>query len=180
MAHMLDGEYTVHGTVLSVEVSPCCWMYANYPLQVTYQSADERSVGACRSKRLSQADASREDVQGMLERGLTLGACVACGKPHLVNPDSNRGENCNTCFTARITAEYDQAAAKERDKQAKRDAKMKAKGFTHKVIAWVHGGGDDKQVEMYTQGAPSAADIKTRLRKLGSRILNDYTVTPLG
>jgi len=80
---------------------------------------------------------------------------------------------------AKLNAEYDQVTAKERDLIARRDKRMAAKGYTHRVTAWVHAGGDDRQIDFYVKGTPSDAFIKKALRKEGSRVLDDYSVVTL-
>ena len=184
--HRLDGKYDVHGVALIVEVAPCSWMYSGYPLTVWYKSADDdRSQGTVKQEGLCESTASATDVQEMLEAHLTPGACVACGHGHLrndednPNDDSSRGELCEVCFIARLNAKYDQLEAAERDALALEDRKQRRKGFTHRVTAWIHAGGDDRQIDIYYKGRPTAKEIRGLLKRKRSRVLNDYTIVTL-
>jgi hypothetical protein len=174
--HKLDGKYTVKGHTLDVSVSPCCWMYPGYPLQVQYTSDDGRSRGYVRGTGYSEKTATREQVQKMLDAHLTPSPCEVCRHEHLYNDDV-KGHVCEPCFTAKLNAKFDQERAEERDEVRRRDARMKKKGFTHRVTAWVHPNrGDDRQIDIYTKGTLTKTEIRAELKKMGSRVLNDYTV----
>lgn len=88
---------------------------------------------------------------------------------------------CATCFDDNSSAKYKKFCDDLLAKEARDDAKQKAKGFTHKTIMWVHPsrGGDDYELVMYTKGEAGDAQIKSTLRKRGSRVLTDYKQTPL-
>ena len=173
-------EYTTHGITVEVEVSPCSWMYANYGFQFGYKANDGSSAAYCNRNGLTCEDATPADVQAMLD-ALTVGACDKCGRPHLVNPDSNRGETCEECFVTAIIAELKMEQAKEDKRKAAEDAKMKVKGYRYKTVAWVHpsAGGDDYQVVMYTVKRPLKAEVQAMLKKKRSSILDDYNIAKL-
>lgn len=186
MPHKLNGEYTIHGHVLTVEVSPCCWMYQYYPFQVSYTAKDGRSHGVVADRQWKEATATSADVQTMLERHLHAELCEKCATPHLRNDtdapkcDGSRLRFCEVCFLAKIKAEYEEEQKKEDAKIARRDKRKKAQGFTHKVLAVVHpAGGDDRVYDIYTKGRPSDAQMRDELRRLGSVVLDSYTITEL-
>ena len=181
----LSGEYTVHGLTVNVEVSPCSWMYENYGLQVMYGSHETHSWGFCNRKNLPAGDATREDVQAMLDEQTELHQCEECGQDHLkdINPDhpGNREEKCETCFMANHKASFAKLMEEENKKQAKKDAKMKQKGFTHKSEAWVHPprGGDDYQVLIYWPKEPTPEEVREELAKTKGVAQNTHVLTPL-
>jgi hypothetical protein len=192
--HPLNGQYTVHGHKLDVQVSPCSWMYNGYGLQVAYTSdkdpkfpkfmngVDEkaRSWGYVHDKTYQENTASRADVQKMLEKHLAPEACQTCNNPHLYNASGNRGHQCNVCFIAKLGEETKRAMEKEKKQEQRRDARHKRQGFTHKVTAWIHPErGDDRQVVFYFKGEPTTDGIKSLLRAEGSRITDDFSVKAL-
>lgn len=190
MPHRLNGQYGVKGITLAVEVSPCCWMYPGYPMQVKYLSTDGRSWGYVADQQWAENTATREDVQQMLERHLSPEPCDKCRHTHLFNDTDKTGKEgkasgarlhtCEVCFLAKLDAEMDQIMAAERDEVAENDRKMKRQGCTHRVTAWVHPNqGDDRQVYLYMKGEPTAAQIQAELRKLRSVVLDDYTIHKL-
>lgn len=93
---------------------------------------------------------------------------------------TNREGKCEPCFMDKLNADFAKEQEKESKMEAALDAKMKAKGYTHKVVAWVHPPrGDDYQLIMHTMGKPSDADIKKELKKARSRIDTDYIISEL-
>lgn len=180
MAHRLDGTYTVHEHKLTVETSPCCWMHPNYGIQVQYRAEDGRSWGYAHAPNEPEAKATKEFVQELLEARLKPNKCETCQTPHLFDKNGNRGKQCEKCFMKGVTAAYHKALAKENAKIAKREAKLKKDGFTHRVTAWIHPEhGDDRQVDFYTKGEPTTNEIQAELKKAKSQVLTDYTVTAL-
>lgn len=175
--HPLDGEYTAHGHALTVSVSPCSWLYQNYGLQIQYTSP--RSCGYLNNKTKTIKNATREDVQALLD-SLTPEPCKVCKHQHLFNHHSNRKHTCEVCFLTKLNAEFDQLDAQDHQEQITQDSKMRLQGATHRVSAWVHPPhGDDCQIDMYFTGEPNPATIKRELRKRKSRRTDDYTVVDL-
>ena len=69
-------------------------------------------------------------------------------------------------------------AAAERARAESMAAKMKAKGYTHRVSGWIHPTeGDDYPFEGFTVGTPSPVFIGKLLAK--SEVKNDYVVTEI-
>lgn len=111
--------------------------------------------------------------------------CKVCGALILDRSSENlysrTADECEKCALKRINEKYGILMAKEQQKEAKRDIKMKTQGYTYKVVAWVHPkqGGDDYQIVLYTMAKPSKKEIQKTLQKEKSKELGDYTVTSL-
>jgi len=125
-----------------------------------------------------------EAVRAFFKEPDALAPCPDCGamtwnRKHY--PSKYRDQRCSPCWFKAFNAEWEEKAKVAQAKAAKRDAQMKAKGFTHKLKAVVHpkAGGDDYVLEAYLPKAPAAGEIETLLRRRRSAILNDYAVTPL-
>ncbi|MYM92673.1 hypothetical protein [Duganella vulcania] len=61
---------------------------------------------------------------------------------------------------------------------SKSDADHKSRGFTHRIDAWIHGGGDDKLISIYMV-SPTTKQIKNEIRRQGSAVLDDYSLNAL-
>lgn len=181
--------HVVDGHELTATVSPASWMYAGYGLQLRVSLTD--AGGGARGgeaylhdKAVDGSQPTDEQVMGLFRR-VALCKCSQPGCERLAfDPavlSTNRDGQCEQCFMTKLRATFDAAAAKEAQKEAALDAKMKAKGFTHKVVAWVHpkAGGDDFKLIMHTVGKPTEAQIKKELRKSGSSVETDYNVVEL-
>lgn len=76
-------------------------------------------------------------------------------------------------------AKFNKSEKDFQEKLVKDDAKHKAKGFTHRVMAWVHpASGDDYQMIIWMVN-PSDADIVAQLKKKKSTVTNDYKLIVL-
>ena len=128
------------------------------------------------------------DVSGVL--------CVRCGTKRLKVSKCNRFEEdletddympdikrerplCDSCFCKGLDARLAESQAKQDKLDAAEDAGLKAEGYTHKFVAWIHpkAGGDDYQIVAHIIGKPTKRQIGGFLRK--SVIKNDYVVTEL-
>lgn len=127
--------------------------------------------------------AEEADVLALLEK-VEVCPCKKCGAPAFdpASVSTNRDGMCEKCFIEKLNAEFEVERKKEEKKIARQDKKMREKGFTHKVSAWIHpsGGGDDYQMDIYWKGEPSAAEINAELKKSKSRVLDDYRIVSLG
>jgi hypothetical protein len=182
----LFGEYRVGDLRVQVTVSPCCWMYPGYGLQVEYRTPDGASHGHLQNKKLDVARnreaAKRADVEALLAR-LTPARC-ACGKATLLNPQDagqsyDRAGTCEPCFLKRLREEFAREDEQFQQELAREDKKRKKQGYTHRIDAWVHAGGDDQEVSWYTKGRPTDAQVKALLKRRRSRVLDDYKVVEL-
>lgn len=181
--------HVVDGRELTATVSPASWMYAGYGLQlrVTLPDAGGGALGGdayLHDKSVDGSQPTEEQVMGLFRR-VALCKCSQPGCERVAfdpaKMSTNRGGQCEECFMTKLRAQFDAAAAKEAKKEAALDAKMKAKGFTHKVVAWVHpkAGGDDYKLIIHSVGKLTDAAIKKELRKEGSNVETDYTIVEL-
>lgn len=179
----------VDGHELTAEISPASWMYQGYGLQLRVKLADAGGGAHGGDAYLNDksVDGSQPTEQQVMDLFSKVGLCK-CSKRGCkrmafdpATASTNRDGKCEACFMEKLNADLQKSQEKQRKKDAERDAKMKAEGYTHKVVAWVHpkGGGDDFQLIMHTMGKPTDASIKARLRKAGSVIDTDYKVTEL-
>jgi endogenous inhibitor of DNA gyrase (YacG/DUF329 family) len=170
-------------TTLTVAISPCCWMYPNYPFQIQVHIAETGDHTIVSKKRLSFADATEADVDALVA-SLTIVRCPRCQSPMFErtgNEAHNPEKVCSKCILADLNEQYEVAKKKSEGKQKKEDAKMKAQGYTHRINARIHpaAGGDDYQVVMYASRRPTKATMKSQLRKLGSEVFDDYLITQI-
>lgn len=183
MSHRLDGDYTISGVVLKVTVSPCCWMHEGYGLQVAYTDGNGnavRSWGYVHDRTWQESTATKADVEAMLTKHLVLQPCSKCSTPHFFNATSNRKDQCEKCFMARLKADLDEEMGKDKKKQEQTDQRMKNTGYTHRVTAWVHPPrGDDYEIDIYYKGKPTTEAIKRNLKAKRSQTLDDYQVHAL-
>ncbi|ABO59819.1 hypothetical protein Bcep1808_6932 (plasmid) [Burkholderia vietnamiensis G4] len=171
---------SIGGVELAATVDPCSWMYPGYGLQISVMM-DGGGKAHLNQKSLAFEQATESDVKTLLE-GVRIVPCKQCSKPAFdpTSVSTNREGECESCFMAKLNAEFAASQEKERKKLAKLDAKYKRQGFTHRVDAWIHpsGGGDDRQVSYYMTD-PTDEQIKKELKKSGSCVLDDYKVIPL-
>ena len=154
-----------NGTVVFYEISPCSWMDADYGLQVRFslseRAANAASAFVCRKDlAVTAANATKMAEEFLAQGGLEkLHRAVAQWDQHKTE----------------LRAEARAARAED----VARVAKMRADGFTHRVVAWIHpaAGGSDRPVELYTRGRPSFRRIRTLLAE--SEVKNDYRIEAL-
>lgn len=176
-------SWEIDGNKLSASISPCCWMNDGYGLQIRIDFQAEHGGSAyLHNKKLKFSEATEQDMIDMCNQ-VKLVPCKTCGKPAF-DPsvvDTNRDGECEACFMAALTKEYEASRKKEAAALARRDRNRAKQGYTHRVTAWVHPskGGDDYMVDIYSLGKPSKALITSELRKMGSRVLDDYTIVEL-
>lgn len=165
------------GKTLKCYIPPCCYIYSNALLQVEIAWGNEQM--SVKSKALLARDAKVSDALELVAT-ISFACCSTCGTETF-----NRLANirpvvlCEKCRVEEINAEYRKNVAEEEQREKRQEAKLRAQGFTHKTVAWVHAGGDDTQIVLYTKGAPTDAQIKRELAKRGSRVMDDYSTTEL-
>lgn len=179
----LEGKYKVRGHLLTVVVHPCTWMYEYYGFQIGVKSQDGVTDTTLHSKEVNCETVTKKDVLHLLHTELEERTCKACKKEHLVqkgDKDIYRQGCCQPCHLARVRAIMDQELAAEREKLLKKDRQMKKKGYIVRVDAWIHPRqGDDFEVGYYMKNMPTEEEIKKMIKKEGSVVLTDYTVTTL-
>ncbi len=171
------------GLMLEAEVSPCVFMYRGHPLQISVtmrRHSGEKLAEACVSNcEKTAATYTEADARQLLGR-VRVQPCSRCSAPAF-NPttvETNRGGLCEACFLADLEAELEKDQEAERQKIAARDKRMKNKGFTARVTAWVHPeeGGDDCQMDWYFKQRPLPEQIQLLLLEEGSEILDDFEI----
>ncbi len=165
-----------NGEEVFFAVSPCSWMYPKYGLQVQI-SLKENAVNAesefIIDKGIEAASKSKEEREAaakvMVEKWLGENGTK------ILHENVAKWKVAAAEFAREIAEENERVAAQ----QQKDDKKYKAKGYTHRLDAWIHpeNGGDDYMTVTYFVGAPTEAQIAKVLRS--SEVKNDYTVTEL-
>ena len=173
-------KFAIASVEAVAEVSPCCWMYEGYGLQLSVSLVTGGMVFV-RDKSVQMANATIADVNRLLTP-IKLIPCKTCGTltfdPTTV--ETNRKGLCEKCFLEELEVKWQKEQAKEDQKLQAQDKKMKAKGSTHRVTAWVHPSrGDDYQVDIYWPREPKPETIEAKLKGLKSQITNDYSVVVL-
>ncbi len=174
------------GLELRAEVSPCVFMYATYPLQltVTLQRRPREYLGIAYAvdRTKTAATYSDADVKRLLA-GIRTGPCSQCSTPAFdpATVKTNRNGLCEACFLSKLESEF--AASEEAEQQtiAASDRRMKQEGMAVRVSGWVHpqGGGDDYQVDWYLDAHPAPAQIRKLFLQEGSSLLHDYEIIVL-
>jgi len=127
------------------------------------------------------SEATEADVAAMLAK-VRLIPCKVCGTKTFdpATVETNRDGKCEKCFLAELDASLKAHQAKQAERDAKKDRQMRKKGFTHKVVAWVHpAAGDDYQIVAYFGLEPTEAEIKGLIKGKRGAQLGQYAVTKL-
>lgn len=172
-------QRTDQGVTLSLEVSPCSWMYPTYGLQVTVRIEGGGNIHV-HDKTVLFQDATVDDLNRLFDT-VRLKPCKRCGTLTF-DPESvstNREGLCEECFLGDLRKDIDKAAERDAKRQRAADAKKRAAGYTHRVNAWVHpDAGEDFQIVMYAVN-PTVEIIEQQLKRRRSTVLNDYVITAL-
>jgi hypothetical protein len=163
------------GIRLEGEISPCVFMYPQYPLQVTVtlkrHSGESLGVAYSADRSLTAETATKADVSRLLS-AIQSTSCSRCSEPAFdpATVETNRGGLCESCFVGDLDAELAKFAEAEKRRLANRDRGMKAKGMKVRVSAWIHPvvGGDDYQADWDFADQPTPARIRTLFREEGS------------
>ena len=167
---------------ITAEISPCSYMYSTSGLQISVvlKATGQREFPR---KPVNFADATEADAMELVN-SIVYTTCK-CGNARIdaekMGLNSNRGELCETCFMYDLNAQFAIDKAKEDKRLLAYDNKMKAKGYLHKVCAWIHPkrGGDDYQIDYYFMELPTDEAVQKLLAKKSS-ITNDYIIKSLG
>jgi hypothetical protein len=171
-----DGSISVP---YKADVSPCCWMYPHYGLQIGIYLQDGGKVHA-HTKDVTFSEATLDNAHQLIAK-VKLCSCSLCGEP-AIDPSTastNRGGKCEKCFIKALDEEFKADLAKQEARLRKQDAKQKAKGFTHRIEAWIHpANGDDFQISVWMVN-PTTEAIQSVLKKQKSTVLTDYQLIEL-
>lgn len=166
---------------LSASVSPCCFFYPNYGLQLEVVLNGSGKI-YLHTKTVAMETATEVDVDALLSL-VRITPCSRCGKPAFAPATglADRGGLCEDCFIHDMRVRVEKANEKQKSVEAKRDLAMKEKGFTHKVSAHIHpeDGGDDYLMVMHVTAEPSPEQIRNHVQKKRSAVLSDFTILAL-
>lgn len=164
---------------LSASVSPCVWMYDS-PFQISVNLAGGGSTIVIDNElRLDQA--TEADVARLLD-SVDIVKCRTrgCRNPAF-DPRTtlkHRDGRCEQCAFEAFDRELKAAQAAERKKLERLDRQHMARGFTHRVDAWVHAEGGDQQLSIWLCD-PTDAIIRSELLRSGVADLQSYTLHQL-
>lgn len=167
------------GAKLSATVSPCVWLY-NSPFQITVTLVEGGTTFVI-DNNVKFADATEADVSRLLDR-VQVKKCKTrgCQNPAFdpATTLTHRDGKCEQCFMKNLDKELEKAKAADRRKLAQMDRLYRARGFTHRVEAWVHADGGDKQLSIWLAN-PTEDSIRNELLHAGADAVHGYTLHPL-
>lgn len=165
-----------NGEQVYFSVSPCSWMNKGYGLQVQI-SLKEHAVNAesefIHDKGIEATDKPKQELDDAAK--VIVQKWLADNGTALLHEHVDKWKAAKAQFDAEFAEEDARFTAQQKED----DKKHKAKGYTHRVDAWIHPaqGGDDYQTTTYFVGEPKKADIAALLRS--SEVKDDYSVTKL-
>lgn len=168
------------GAKLSASVSPCVWLY-NSPFQITVDMAGGGGRTYVTDERVQFSQATAADVGRLLDSvGITKCKTRGCTNPAFdpATTSSHRNGRCEQCAMHVLDRELENAQLAEKRKLAQLDRKYRARGFTHRVEAWVHGEGGDRQLSIWMCN-PTDATIRSELLRTSGADLQTYTLHQL-
>jgi hypothetical protein len=165
---------THNGETVTFEVSPCSWMYKHYGLQVrvSLEGDNCNAVSEFLLDKGYEATAMTKDEMATSAKAMVEDWLAKNG----TDPLHSRLESWKKAKAA-FEADIEKTNKRHATASARRDKRYKAKGFTHRVNAIIHGEGDDYETVAYFAGTPNDAQIAKLLRE--SAVKNDYVVTEL-
>lgn len=164
---------------LSASVSPCVWLY-DAPFQISVTLAGGGSTIVI-DDQLRLGQASDADISRLLDSvGILECRTRGCRNPAFDPPTTlkHRDGKCEECALKLFDRELEKAQLAEKRKLAQLDRKYRARGFTHRVDAWIHADGGDQQLSLWVC-EPSDASIRDELRLSGVSDLQSYSLHPL-
>lgn len=180
-------EFEARGVSFTAQLSPCSWMYPEdgVQMQVTLQPNGgheyiriPRTFSACSE---AEAESTVAAFRAKLLAG-GLSPCPSCGSltwSREVFPSSLRDERCEACFLTALTA----TASLEADLQRvieDVDSYLKSQaGFSHAIVGWVHGKGDDQRVAIFLKCVPTREIGERLMREAGCTVGTDFQVREL-
>jgi hypothetical protein len=164
---------------LSASVSPCVWLYDS-PFQISVNLVGG-GLTIVIDNELQFSDATEVDVGRLLD-SVRIVKCRTrgCHNPAF-DPETSlkhRDGKCEQCGRKAFDKELQKAQLVEQKKLAALDRKHRARGFTHRVDAWVHADGGDQQVSMWMCD-PTEATIRSELLREGVSDLQAYKLHEL-
>ena len=174
-------SFTTRGGIkCTAKIGPYVWMYHGGKVDAIIVE-DERSCELRPSCSFDMATSTPEQLERFLASyAFEESDCKTCGYHMLAHKSHYRtNDECDTCCKDRLSAEW-AVEAKEQEKQdIAEEKKMLSKGYLFKTVMWVHPGGDDYMLVMFTSMPPTKAQISAQLKKEGSRRMDDYSIKNL-
>jgi hypothetical protein len=175
MLQETDNTINHNGEQVFFSVSPCSWMNKGYGLQVQV-SLKQNAVNAesefIIDKGIEASSKPKQELEAAAK--IMVEKWLAENGTSILHDSIAKWQVAKAEFARDIAAENERAAAQ----QKKDDKKYKAKGYTHRLDAWIHSDdGDDYQTTSYFAGEPQKAQIDKILRK--SAVKDDYAITEL-
>jgi hypothetical protein len=163
---------------LTATISPCCFMYPRYGLQISVDlNGKQRAI---KHGNQDMSTVTEADVQALFESVRTI-PCVACGADALdgATIQTNKHGLCEACMMAMINAEFEADEEVRQQELESRKRRAKAEGFTHMVSGFIHRDcGDDEMISFFAND-PTEEGIRAQLSKAGSVIDTDYRIDTL-
>lgn len=170
--------FTIDGVELVATVSPCSFGDPHCGVQAHIELPETGQRFFKNNKRYTPESMTLEEFQAQCRDAVQVARC-SCGKPRIIDPQSNRGDQCELCWLAEFRAQIEAEQAAKRKKERKKDLQHLASGYAHKLVAWIHSSGDDKQLVGYFANKPSKKQIEAILKRKGSIVLDDYSLTEI-
>lgn len=167
------------GARMSASVSPCVWLYDS-PFQITVTLAGGGTTYVADND-VKFAEATEADVARLLDR-VQVKKCRArgCQNPAFdpATTSAHGDGRCEQCFMRNLNKELEKAQAAERRKLVQMDRLHRARGFTHRLEAWIHADGGDRQLSIWLAN-PTDDSIRSELLRAGAETAQNYTLHPL-
>lgn len=183
---------TVNGYRCRAKVLGYTWMHGKKPFTAfgIYTPVKSKTNGAFEELIVSQPIDKLTEGGAIIAlrhwaQGAHLVPCVnsGCSNPawnRTTHPSQYRDLRCEDCWMLGWKASVDEMQKDRLAKNRREDAAAKARGLTHKTVAWVHPNqGDDYMLIWHSKGQLTDKAIQAALRHEGSTVLSDYTTTEL-
>jgi len=110
-----DYRFDVNGIELTSAVSPCVWMYPDYPLQISVQFKGG-GVAYLKNPHKTWSTTTEQDVIDLAST-VKLQPCSRCSKPAYdpATVETNRGGLCESCFISDLDAKFQKLVKQEEE-----------------------------------------------------------------
>lgn len=168
---------TVDGVKVKVQLLPSLWIRAPfYGILVTAPGPETVHV----TIRRPYARATRADFDRLVGR-IRTEPCRAdgCRRRFLVGEGTRQANPCGFCLR-HLRLHWESEARREesgsRRREAREDAKARARGMRFKAWIWIHRDGDDVAVSRYFSRRPTPVQLGRIARARRTRLVGDWSV----
>jgi hypothetical protein len=168
---------SVDGMKLKVELLPSLWIQAPfYGILATSPTAGSVAIMI----RRPYQRATPQDFEHLV-RQIRTEPCSkpGCTRRYLLGGPDNPGRVCRPHWLKDLDAEAARERAEAKARDARDDARAKAKGFRYKAVVWIHRDGDDRYLVCYFKARPGQETLQRVAARKRSLILDDFTVSRL-